>query len=52
MVNIKPAPWVYAIIQKFADSSEYDEVKDLAERATNKLKDIESIQGGSGKDEE
>ena len=52
MVNIKPAPWVYAIIQKFADSSEYDEVKDLAERATNKLKDIESIQGGGGKDEE
>jgi len=52
MVNIKPAPWVYAIIQKFADSSEYDEVKDLAERATNKLKDIESIQPGGGKDEE
>lgn len=52
MVNIKPAPWVYAIIQKFADSSEYDEVKDLAERATNKLKDIESIQAGGGKDEE
>jgi serine/threonine protein kinase/HEAT repeat protein len=52
MVNIKPAPWVYAIIQKFADSSEYDEVKDLAERATDKLKDIESIQAGGGKDEE
>ncbi len=51
MVNIKPAPWVYAIIQKFADSSEYDEVKDLAERAIDKLKDIESVQG-SGKDEE
>lgn len=52
MVNIKPAPWVYAIIQTFADSSEYDEVKDLAERATNKLKDIESIQGGGDEDEE
>jgi serine/threonine protein kinase len=52
LVKVKPAPWVYAIIQKFADSSEYDEVKDLAERAINQLKDIESIQGGGGEDEE
>jgi hypothetical protein len=49
LVNVKPAPWVYAVIQKFADSSRYDEVKDLALRAIDKLKDIESVQGG-GKD--
>lgn len=51
LVNVKPAPWIYAIIQKFADSSQYEEVKDLALRAIDKLKDIESVQG-SGKDEE
>lgn len=51
LVNVKPAPWVYAIIQKFADSSQYEEVKDLALRAIDKLKDIESVQGG-GEDEE
>ncbi len=51
LVNIKPAPWVHAIIQKFADSSQYEEVKELALRAIDKLKDIESVQG-SGKDEE
>ena len=51
LVNVKPAPWVYAIIQTFATSSQYDEVVDLAERAIDKLKDIESVQD-SGKDEE
>jgi serine/threonine protein kinase len=51
LVSVKPAPWVYAIIQKFADSSRYEEVKDLALRAIDKLKDIESVQGG-GDDEE
>ena len=51
LVNVKPAAWSYAIIQKFADSSQYEEVKDLALRAIDKLKDIESVQG-SGEDEE
>lgn len=51
LVSVKPAPWVYAIIQQFADSSQYEEVKDLALRAIDKLKDIESVQGG-GEDEE
>jgi hypothetical protein len=51
LVNVKPAPWVYEIIQKFATSSQYDEVKELAERAIDRLKDIESIQS-EGKGEE
>jgi serine/threonine protein kinase len=51
LVNVKPAAWSYSIIQKFADSSQYEEVKDLALRAIDKLKDIESVQG-SGEDEE
>jgi hypothetical protein len=51
LVNVKPEPWVYAIIQKFADSSQHEEVKELALRAIDKLKDIESVRGG-GNDEE
>ncbi len=50
LVNVKPAPWIYEILNKFA-TSKYDEVINLAERATVKLKDIESVQG-SGEVEE
>lgn len=52
LVNIKPAPWVSTIIQNLAENSSFEEVKDLALRAIDKLKEIESIQGAGGKDEE
>jgi serine/threonine protein kinase len=51
LVNVKPAPWVYEILQKFATSSPHDEAIELAERAIDKLEDIESVQG-DGEDEE
>lgn len=51
LVNVKPAPWVYEILKKFASSSAHEEVIELAERASDKLKDIESVQG-SGEDKE
>lgn len=51
LVNLKPEPWVYAIIQKFADIKKHDDVTELAERAIEKLKDIESIQSGAKEEE-
>ncbi len=51
LVKNKPAPWIYEIIQKFASSPQYEEVGYLAERAIDRLKDLESVQS-KGKDEE
>jgi serine/threonine protein kinase len=51
LVGVPPAPWVYEILQNFNTSSDYDDVIDLAERATDKLKDIESIQNKSDDEE-
>jgi serine/threonine protein kinase len=50
LANVKPEPWAYALLDKFAKESEYDKVIDLAERAAIRLKDIEKTQGGA-KDE-
>ena len=51
LVRVKPEPWVYVIIQKYADSSQFDDVKDLALDAIVRIKDFENVQGG-GEDEE
>ena len=50
LANVKPEPWAFALLEKFAKESEYDKVIDLAERAVVRLKDIQKTQGGK-KDE-
>lgn len=50
LANVKPEPWVFTLVGKFAAESEYDKVIDLAERAIVRLKDIQKTQGGN-KDE-
>lgn len=46
LVSVGPQPWVNAILQGIASSSDYAAAVDLAERAIIRLKDIENTQGG------
>jgi hypothetical protein len=52
LVNVDPEPWALALLTGFAEKSDYDEAKDLAERAIIRLKDIQNIQGEDLKEEE
>ena len=51
LANVKPEPWAFALLQKFADGSEYDKVIDLAERAIVRLKDIQKTQAPPKKED-
>jgi hypothetical protein len=50
LVGVKPAPWVFEILQKLVESSDYHEAVDLAERGIIRLKDIEKIEADGGDD--
>lgn len=52
LANVEPAPWAFALLEKITTSSDDDVVVDFAERAIDRLKDIQKVKRGNKDKEE